>query len=414
MNTQTLYMEDPTTLEFEVQVIELQTLPDGRVGALLDRTYFYPTGGGQEHDTGEIAGVRVLEVYKEGEPARLVHVLEREIPTGPARARIDRERRLRHMQHHTAQHLLTQCFLRLFGLETVSANINGITPTTLDLPTPSLPEGALQQAEGLANEMIYANLPVKWYFVAPQELDRLPLRKPPKVQENIRVVEIEGFDWTPCGGTHCDRTGVIGVVKIVKSERVNEKTRVHFVAGLQALEYFRLLHELVTETAVSMSLHPRDLPAAVRRQGEALRAAERELQGLRALKLQNEARDLYEKGERMGERRAIQAAYPGRAAQELRALGDELRKLPGAVAALAGYEGGKLALVAACAPDSHVNARDLLLKITAPLGLRGGGDATLAQGGGPVDAAQFEGFEALASACIRELANQRKPDTSVN
>ena len=404
MSTQILYMDDPTTLEFEAEVIGLEALPGDRVGALLDRTYFYPTGGGQEHDTGEIAGVRVLDVYKTGEPARIVHVLEREIPTGRVSARIDRERRLRHRQHHTAQHLLTQCFLRLFGLETVSANINGYTPTTLDLPAAALPEGALQQAEALANEMIYADLPVKWYFVAPQEMEQLPLRKQPKVRENIRVVEIEGFDWTPCGGTHCARTGSLGVLKIVRSERQNEKTRVHFVAGLQALEYFRMLHDLVTETAGELSLHPRDLPAAVRRQGEALRAAERELQGLRALQLQMEARDLYARGERLGERRAIRAAFESRPGQELRALGDELRKLPGAVAALAGYEAGKLAVVAACAPDSGVSARELLLKILAPLGLRGGGDASLAQGGGPADAAQFEGFEALAAASIREMA----------
>src|SRR5512137_1411958 len=135
------YLEDPATLEFEAEVIEKLTLPGGRIGVILDRSYFYPTGGGQEHDTGILGNARVVDVYKDEASAepRLIHVIDEaidgELPLGPVTGKIDAERRLRHMQHHTAQHLISQCFIRLFDIESISSNINGYSPSTLDLAT---------------------------------------------------------------------------------------------------------------------------------------------------------------------------------------------------------------------------------------------------------------------------------------
>jgi len=192
--------------------------------------------GGQDLYVNVAGGVRLTEPAADLGVAMALasSFLDRPVPAGPAHARIDRERRLRHMQHHPAPPLLNQCFLRLFDLETVSANINGYTPSTLDLPAPAVTKEQLDRAEELANELIYADLPVKAYFVSPEAVNALPLRKQPKVKENIRVVEIEGFDWTPCGGTHSPATGSLGALKIIKTERQNEKTRVHFMAGRQA------------------------------------------------------------------------------------------------------------------------------------------------------------------------------------
>jgi alanyl-tRNA synthetase len=133
MNNQALYLEDPLKLEFEAYITQVIDLPGGRIGVTLDRTYFYPTGGGQWHDTGTMEGVRVVEVIKPEDKKELLHVLESKLEPGPVRASIDRVRRLRHMQHHTAQHLLTGCFVHLLGYETVSAHISGHTPSTIDL-----------------------------------------------------------------------------------------------------------------------------------------------------------------------------------------------------------------------------------------------------------------------------------------
>src|SRR4030066_298575 len=232
MNSQLLYQEDPTILEFEAMLVENLTLQDGRRGVVLDQSYFYPTGGGQEHDMGVIGSARVVDVYKDENNLRLIHVVEGEVGLGPVKARIDAERRLRHMQHHTAQHLLTQSILRQTGYETVSANINGYSPSTLDLVATQISKSDLDQAELLANQIIYEDRSVTTYFVSPEELHTIPLRRPPKVTENIRIVEIDSYDYSPCGGTHVQRTGSIGLVKVLKAERQNDKLRVYFIAGI--------------------------------------------------------------------------------------------------------------------------------------------------------------------------------------
>lgn len=377
-----LYYDDSLTFEFDATVVESLTLADGRLGVILDRSYFYPTGGGQEHDTGSLGEARVLDVFKQDEPARLVHVVDRPLPLGPLSAKINAERRLRHMQHHTAQHLLTQCFVHLFGLDTLSANINGYSPSTLDLPVQSLLPEQLVQAENLANQFIYENRIVRSYFVTPEQLDRLPLRRAPKVSEDIRIVEIDGFDFTPCGGTHCNATGQIGVIKIVKTEKQSERTRLHFIAGWQALELYQASYETVSSLAAGLSVGQRDLVETVSRLNEQLQKAQKELQALQFERLGWEAGRLAEAAETIRGSRVVLAVFTERPASELRALGAELARHPGLISVLATVDGQKLALLAACGERTGLVARELLAKLLAPFGGRGGGDARLAQGGG--------------------------------
>jgi alanyl-tRNA synthetase len=389
MHDQLLYQEDPLRLEFEAQVREKVSLPGGQLGLILERTYFYPTGGGQEHDTGSIGPARVVDVYKQGEPPVLVHVVDREVPPGPLPARIDAIRRLRNMQHHTAQHLLSQCFLRLLGLETLSANINVDTPSTVDLPYSELSPEQLRQVEDLANQVVYENRAVKSYFVAPEDIAQVPLRRPPKVSENIRIIEIDGYDHSACGGTHVPQTGMIGVVKILRTERQNEKTRVHFIAGWQALEAFQATHAILGSLAGQLNVGIQELPQAVLCQAELLRAAQKELQGLRLERLGWEARALAEQAALFGERRLVVTSFENRPVSELRTLADALRALPGVAAVLASYDGQKLSLVTACAPQSGLDAHQLLQALLAEVGGRGGGDAQIAQGGGSASPEQL-------------------------
>ena len=390
IDDQLLYQQDPLRLEFDAQVREKVALPGGRLGLILERTYFYPTGGGQEHDTGSIGPARVLDVYKQGEPPVLVHVVDQDVPPGTTPARIDALRRLRAMQHHTAQHLLSQCFLRLHGLETLSANINGDTPSTVDFVYTELSHEQLRQVEDLANQVIYENRVVKSYFVAPEDIARVPLRRPPKVSENIRIIEIDGYDHSACGGTHVPQTGVIGVVKILRTERQNEKTRVHFIAGWQALETFQATHAILGSLAGQLNVGLAELDQAVQRQAELLRAAQKELQGLRLEHLGWEARTLAEQAVPYGERRVVVSSYENRPVSELRALADHLRGMPGIAAVLAGYAGQKLSLVVACTPQSGLDARQLLQTLLAEVGGRGGGDAQIAQGGGSASPEQLQ------------------------
>jgi len=392
MNSQLLYQEDVTVLEFDAGVVEVLRLSDERTGVVLDRTYFYPTGGGQEYDTGVIGSASVVDVFKNDQSSNLIHVVQGEVRQGQVRARIDPERRLRHMQHHTAQHLLTQCILRQAGFETVSANINGISPSTLDIATPQISKAELEQAEWMANRIIYENKPVKTYLVSPQELESVPLRRPPKVHENIRIVEIEGFDYSPCGGTHVLHTGSIGVVKVLKAERQNDKTRIHFVAGLQAFEVFRQMFDSVNSTAVGMSISWQDIPQVLARQAEQLALLQKELQLYRQASLRKEAQELAAQAEAHAGFRLVRASFEGRGVTELRTMTDELRQEAGLVAFLSSYDGQKLTLVVTCGEGTGKDARQLLTRNLAKINGRGGGDARLAQGGGVVTAEQHRIF----------------------
>lgn len=392
MNSQLLYQEDPTRLEFQASVVELFSLPDGRTGVVLDHTYFYPTGGGQEHDNGEIGSVKVVDVYKDEQNSRLVHVVKGEVGVGPVHARIDAERRLRHMQHHTAQHLLTQCILQVTGNETVSANINGYTPSTLDIVATQISKTDLDKAELQANQLIYENRQVKTYFVTPEELNSIPLRRPPKVSENIRIVEIDGFDYSPCGGTHVTHTGSIGLVKVLKAERQNDRMRVYFMAGLQAWQVFGQMYDSLSTLANQMSIGWQDIPDVLSKQAEQLSTLQKDLAVLRQASVIYEARDLASAAEQRGSVRLVRKSFENRPVVELRLLAEELKKLSGVVAYLTSYDGQKLSLIVSCGEGSGQDARHLLIKQITHLNGRGGGDAKLAQGGGTATEEQFHLF----------------------
>jgi alanyl-tRNA synthetase len=389
MDSQMLYQQDVTRLEFESEVVDIVNLSGSRMGVVLSQTYFYPTGGGQEHDTGQIDTARVVDVYKDEERSRTVHVVEGIVPHGNVKAKIDSDRRLRHMQHHTAQHLLTQCILRKAGYETVSANINGYSPSTLDIVATQIDTHDLDRAEQMANQVIYDNVAVKTYFVSPAELQAIPLRRPPKVIENIRIVEIDGFDYSPCVGTHVLRTCSIGLVKVLKTEKVNDKLRVHFIAGLQAMQLFHEMYAATTGLANQMSTAWQDIPAVVSKQAEQLSEAQKNLQALRLSGIRYEAAELVSKAEVINGKSVVRAVFKARPAAELRMLGDELKKAGELIAYLAAYDGQKAALVVTCGEKSGNDARMLLNIMLDQINGRGGGDAHLAQGGGSASPDQF-------------------------
>ena len=402
-NRQLLYQDDPSKLEFEATIQEKINLPNGRTGIILDHTYFYPTGGGQEHDTGYLEMARVIDVYKDDNiPFRVVHIIDRDLALGPVQAKIDPDRRLRHMQHHTAQHLLTYCFIHLLAAETVSANINGYTPSTLDLATKEIAKVDLERVEDLANALIYENRSVKAYFVSPDKIHKLPLRKPPSVKENIRIIEIDTLDFSACGGTHVDQTGSIGLIKIVRTERVNDKLRIHFIAGWQAFELFRSYFDTFTRLAAQLTTAPLDLPQVVQRMNDQLGSNQKELQSLRLQQTKWEASTLLQQSQLISNRHFIHARFSNRSMQELRILAEELRQHDDTVSLLISTDGKKASILVACANNSGLSARETLHKLLEPISGRGGGDNSLAQGGGLATEEQISQLISLANTLIAE------------
>jgi alanyl-tRNA synthetase len=193
------------------------------------------------------------------------------------------------MQHHSAQHIVSRALEQCFGLETLSARISANSPSTVDVADVELSGPDWVQVERLVNQIVFENRPIKTYFITADQLETVPLRRPPKVSGQIRVVEVAAFDYSACGGTHCPETGRIGLIKIVRTERKNKKLRLHFVAGYQALAYFQHDHEVVTGLCHQLNARPEEVEGAINRQADQLAAAQREIKSLQADLLSFEA-----------------------------------------------------------------------------------------------------------------------------
>jgi alanyl-tRNA synthetase len=296
------------------------------------------------------------------------------------------------MQHHTAQHLLSGCFQQVFNLETLSSGIHGYAPTTIDVPDIELSRVDLNHIEKMANQIVYENRAVKSYFLPAEKVDSIPLRRPPKVEGEIRIVEIDGFDYSACGATHCPQTGMIGAIKIIRTERINQKARISFVAGIQAMEYFCQYQEITTTLAADLSSHPQDVVALVQKQADQLHTVEKELRQLRLAYSAFEAQDLLANAETHGSLKVILKAFENRPVNEIRSLGNEFKAQPELISMLATFDGHKLVLVATCGEYTGISARELLNRQLAQINGRGGGDDQIAQGGGDATPDQFNDF----------------------
>ena len=283
--TKRLYHDRPDLLEFD-SVAEQAT--DGsratsssgeascerpRPGVILRETAFYPTSGGQVHDTGWIAlgsgeKLRVAEVA-ETEDGRMVHYLEAPVQPSTVGAAvhgsIDPERRRDHMQQHTGQHVLSAAFVELYRFPTVSFHM-GADYCSIDLATDSLTAAQLVGAEKRANEIVFENRPVRVRYASRAEAEQLGLRKlPPAERDDLRLIEIAEFDLSACGGTHVSATGQIGSILLRKTEKTRQGMRVEFVCGARAVRAARRDYATLTEAAALFSAQMGDVPEMIRK-----------------------------------------------------------------------------------------------------------------------------------------------------
>ncbi len=404
--TQLAYLDEPLKLEFEAEIVHKTDLAGGQIGVILKKTYFYPTGGGQTHDTGMLGQGRVVDVFKDQE-GNVLHTVDRDISGPIVAAKIDYERRLGNMQHHSGQHILSQAIEEVLGLETISAKISAATPATIDVPAAKISPTDLERVESLANSILFENRAIKSYFITEAEVKTTPFRRPPAVKGQIRVVEIEAFDYSACGGTHCPMTGMVGLIKILKTERTRGKIRVYFIAGQQALSYFQNYHNLVTNISRHFNTSPGEVLRVVDQQTEQLRLAQKELKRLRVEILPFEAQKFVREAEKAGPYKLVLAIFKERSLDDIRALANILRGKEGVIALLAGYDGRKLSLIVSCADDTDLSAKELLAKQLRQIGGRGGGSPKLAQGGGEASEEQVETFFAATKDYITSAASNK-------
>jgi alanyl-tRNA synthetase len=382
--TERLYYTDPYATDFDATVLRVEPR-DGRRAAVLDRTAFYPTSGGQPFDTGTLGDARVLEVV-DADDGEVLHVVEGEVAAGPVRGRIDWPRRFEHMQQHTGQHVLSAAFDHLCGARTESFHL-GAASATIDLSREVSP-AEIQRAEDEANRIVWEDHPVTIRFVDEAEAAALPLRKEPARAGTLRLIEIAGFDLSACGGTHVARTGAIGIVAIAGWERFRGGTRVEFVCGGRALRSHRAMRDIVTGSIRLISVLPGELPDGIERLQAEGKDARRRIKDLQDRLARFEASALAERAEEGNGVRLVVAALDGWDPNGLKTIAAAVVERPGHVAALFGLPAPS-AVVIARSPDVATDCAATLKALTAKFGGKGGGRPDLAQGGGlaaPADA----------------------------
>lgn len=372
-----LYLEDAQRTAFEAQVVASRRTQAGWEVA-LDRTCFYPTGGGQPHDLGTLGGLAVLDVREEGD--EVWHLLP-ELPAAThLHGEIDRQRRFDHMQQHSGQHLLSAIALEQLNAQTVSFHL-GTESATIDLDVAGLSPADLELAEEEVNRAIVADLPIHTYLAAPEEIAALPLRKPPVKGERPRIVEIDSIDLSPCSGTHVRSTGQIGLVKVRRSERYKGGTRVEFLCGWRALHDYRWKHAAIASLARDMTVADREVEAALRRALASEKEARRQVEALRAELLAHEAAALRQGARDLPSAHIVCRLFAERSPAEVKQLAGLLVAQPGMIALLASST-PRVRLVFARSADVPVDMRDLLQRVTARYGGGGGGRQECAEGGG--------------------------------
>jgi alanyl-tRNA synthetase len=391
-----LYYDDPYLTRFSAVVREVLEW-EGQPAVTLDRTAFYPTGGGQPSDRGTLDGIAVVDVVEREQDGAVVHLLaaplgrESAAPAGGGleiEGQVDWLRRQDLMQQHTGQHLLSAAFVRVLRANTVGFHLSE-EYATVDLDRAPMSAEVLAQVEALANQIIFENHPVRSRFVADDEVTGLPLRKPVKHEGPVRVVEVLGsagpFDCSACGGTHVRATGEIGLLKITRSEKRAGETRVEFLCGRRALSDYAAKNSLLMALAQEFSASVWEVPGLVHRQSAEIREVRSELKAARDALLDAEADSLWHGADRLGEVRVVQAHLSGRSAEELKRLAQRLIGNPKTVALLASGHTveEKGAFVFARSADLDLNMGSLVRQACEAIGGRGGGRPEFAQGGGP-------------------------------
>ena len=390
--TTRLYYTDPFCWTFDATV-RRSLEHDGKPAVVLDQTAFYPTSGGQPYDTGRLGDTTVVDVIDAGDD--IVHVLATPIAEGtPVTGDIDASRRFDHMQQHTGQHVLSAAFDRLFDNRTMSFHLGGET-CTIDLAR-EMPQADVDAAAAEANRIVWDDRPVTIRFASEEDAARLSLRKEPARQGTLRLIEVSDFDLSACGGTHVSRTGAIGMIGVVGTEKFKGGSRVTFVCGGRALAAFHRYRASVAGAVRVLSVLPHELPAAVERvqlEAKQLRRTIGHLQGALA---EHEARRLAAGATAMGVKadgatgtdaeatgtvRVVATSLEGWDAQGLKSLASAITS-EGGFAAVLVSAAAPLAVVVARSPDVRLDAARVVRELTSQFGGRGGGKPELAQAGG--------------------------------
>lgn len=376
--TDRLYYSDSYLTEFDASVLQAEQAGNF-FEVRLDRTAFYPTSGGQPHDLGSIEGHPVVDVV-DGPDGAIIHRLERQFPLTRVRCRVHWPRRFDHMQQHTGQHILSQAFIRVASLATIGFHLSA-EYATIDLEASELGQDTLRSAEDLANSIVYRNRSVTPKLVSSDETAGLNLRKPSQREGILRVVTIDDFDVSACGGTHVRQTGEIGGIFINRVERVNRRTRVEFVCGQRSLHFYRRRSGDLDRIARRLSVAPQDAPDRVEKQTQETKAMRKLLKAKDEWLAELLAQDLFDQAPSREGIRIVKHRFEGEERAFLTLLAQRLLAC-GPCWVLLGNGGRQAQLLLARSEFLCGDLRPVMQECSRMISGRGGGAPALVQGGG--------------------------------
>lgn len=284
MLTERLHLNDSYLEHFEAQLIALSTWQN-QPSLILDRTAFYAESGGQLGDRGQLEtplGPIMISDTQIDETGQVHHLVQTpavnlaEAVGSQINGLVEHEKRRDMMSQHTGQHILSAALDELFNAATVSSRL-GSSSSTIDVEKAEFSQTDKRKVEERVNQVIMDSRPVRIHYPSPSELAKFPLRKMPTVSEAIRLIEVEGFDTTPCGGTHCKDSGGVGPLLITGWEKYKGLTRVHFLAGTRLLNRIGERDTVLDSLASFFGVGWREVPEHVQRQKDQIQVLSQQL-----------------------------------------------------------------------------------------------------------------------------------------
>ncbi|WP_226668247.1 alanyl-tRNA editing protein [Metabacillus litoralis] len=377
-----LYYQDAYLTSFETKIVK-EGFDESQKKAyvLLEDTAFYPTGGGQPHDIGEIDGHNVLDVEEvNGELRHYVETIPKR--TDKVSCSINWERRFDHMQQHAGQHILSAAFENTYGYKTISFHL-GKEICTIDLAITDINEVEINQVELICNKIILENKPIITKWITEEELPAYHLRKELTVKDNIRLVIIPGVDDNGCGGTHPKSTGEVSVIKILGLEKQKKHIRVQFVCGHRVRHQLHDKHKVMVELTSKLNAPQEKLSEAADRLIENNRELQKDLENLKSQLIQYEANELISNAHLLNNVHVISSVYINRPISDLQDLAkDLLTKKNNTIIILISDNQEKLQLVSARSEDINLNLNAVLKGILPDINGKGGGKPSFVQAGG--------------------------------
>ena len=379
METEKLYYTDPFLTTFTAKVLSCEA---GKGGYLvtLDRTAFYPEGGGQPADHGTLGGIAVTDVHEKD--GVVIHTVEKAVEIGEnVTGSIDWARRFDHMQQHSGEHILSGILCHNYHCDNVGFHL-GADTVTIDYNTDIFWEEALA-AEYQANQVIWADAPVEITYPSPAELEQLDYRSKKALTGKVRIVTFPEADCCACCGTHVLRAGQVGIIKVLSCQKFRSGVRMEILCGERAWRYLSGTYDQAHAVGQHLSVKPLEAAAAVERLTEELTAAKARMAELEGEVFSHKAHAYCGKGD-------VVLVEPPLRPDGVRRLADAVAKECGGLAAVFAGEDGRYnyALVRADGTD----IAPLVKSMNAALTGRGGGRSGFAQGSVQTDADTIHAF----------------------